>query len=108
MELTKADKRAAREIIATGLQNEFKQGLLNAGSIVKEWERTGGDNKAYYHKLYTAVKDFDKHIAHRYDAMRGSDYLFIIAAQLNEGVVSEDDLTELSEDARKAIAIIRK
>ena len=108
MELTKSDKKAARQIIETGLQNEFKLGLLNAGSIVNEWEKAGGDNKAYYHKLYLAVKDFDKHIARRYDAMKGSDYLFIIAAQLNDRVISEDDITELSEDAKKAVAIIRK
>ena len=108
MELTKAEKKAARQIIETGLLNEFKSGLLNAGSIVKEWERTGGANKEYYHKLYLAITDFDKHIARRYDGMKGSDYLFIIAAQLNDRVISEDDITGLSADARKAIAIIRK
>ncbi len=108
MELTKADKKAARKIIETGLQTELKQRLLIGGSIVKEWERTDGDNKTYYHKLYLAVTDFDKHIARRYDGMTGSKYLFIIAAQLNDGIISEDEITELSENAKNAIAIIRK
>lgn len=108
MELTKAEKKAARQIIEIGLQNEFKLELLNAGSIVNEWENVGGENKAYYHKFYLAITDFDKHIARRYDGMKGSDYLFIIADQLNDRVISEDDITGLSADARKAIAIIRK
>lgn len=107
MELTKADKKAAREIIETGLQNEFKQGLLEAAAIIQEWEKKSGDNREYYHQLFSKIYDFDKHIARRYDYMSGSRYLLIIAAQLNDGVISEADILKLPEEARQAIERIR-
>lgn len=52
MELTKAGKKVAREIIEIGLQNEFKKGLQAAASIIHEWENTNGDNREYYHSLF--------------------------------------------------------
>ena len=107
MELTKADKKAAREIIEIGLQKEFKAGLSDAASIIHEWENTSGDNRKYYHELYSKIANFDKHIARRYDGMTGSKYLFIIAAQVNEGFINENDLQILSEEVRAAIERIR-
>ncbi len=108
MELTKADKKAAREIIENGLQIELKQGLMKAASIIRDWEIKGGDNREYYHKLYAMITKSDEHIARRYDGMTSSKYLFIIAGQLNDGVISNDDLTSLSEDVQQAIEFIRR
>ncbi len=48
LELTKANKKAARQIIEFGLQKEFKTGLRKAAEIIKEWETTSGDNRKYY------------------------------------------------------------
>ena len=106
MELSKANKKAARQIIEIGLQNEFKNGLSIAAAVIKEWESKAGDNQTYYHSLYSKIKDFDKHIARRYDGMRGSDYLFIIAAQLREGHITENDLAPLSEEVRQQVQFI--
>jgi hypothetical protein len=108
MELSKANKKAARQIIEIGLQNEFRNGLTIAAAVIKEWESKGGDNKEYYYSLYSKIKDFDKHIARRYDAMKSSDYLFIMAAQLREGFITESDLAHLSEDVRQQIQLIIK
>lgn len=38
--------------------------------------------------------------------MKGSTYLFIIAAQLSDGIISENDLDEFSEEAIQAIKLI--
>ena len=106
MELSKANRKVAREIIESGLQHEFKNGLVAAAAIIKQWEDKAGDNREYYHLLYSTIRNFDKHIARRSDAMRASDYLFVIAAQLRDGVISEKDLASLSEEMRQQIQLI--
>ena len=37
--------------------------------------------------------------------MTGSNYILIIAAQFQDGIISESDLTELSEEVRQMILI---
>ncbi len=106
MELTKSEKRICREIIERGLQNEFIEGLSKADKILKDWENNKKDNRDSYHALYKQITNFDKHIAKRYDCIRGSDYLFIIGAQLHDGIISEDDLKEFSEEKIAAIKMI--
>lgn len=103
MELSKSDKKTARIIIEKGLQNEFVFGLNQFWNILNQWKEKSTDNSDTYHAIYKSVKDFDKHIARRYDDMRGSDYLFIIAAQLNEEYIDETDLVNLSAEAQEAV-----
>jgi hypothetical protein len=100
MDLSKQDKKTAREIIEAGLQKEFAKGLFDADTILTEWKNKATGNREAYHSLYKQITGFDKHIARRYDNMKGSTYLFIIAAQLRDGIISENDLNEFSEEAR--------
>lgn len=106
MELSKKDKKTAREIIEAGLQKEFAKGLFEADTILTEWKNKAIDNREAYYSLYKQIASFDKHIARRYDDMKGSTYLFIIAAQLSDGIISENDLDEFSEEAIQAIKLI--
>lgn len=106
MELSKKDKKIARQIIEKGLQKEFADGLTAADSVLCDWKNKSTGNRDAYHLLYKTITDFDKHIARRYDRMSGSNYLFIIAAQLHDGVIDEKDLEELSEYARDAVIFI--
>jgi len=106
MELSKADKKIAREIIEKGLQQEFAKGLFAADTILDDWKNKVTNNRDTYHKLYKQIIDFDKHIARRYDRMTGSNYIFIIAGQLNDGVISENDLNGLSGEVIAAIKMI--
>ncbi len=103
MELSKRDKKIARQIIEIGLQKEFAKGLYNADSVLNDWKEKVRDNRESYHLLYKAINNFDKHIARRYDSMSGSKYAWIIAAQLGDEMISESDLAELSENVRQAI-----
>jgi cation transport regulator ChaC len=41
-----------------------------------------------------------------YDYMPGSQYLFVIIAQLREGVIHDSDLENLSEEVRERIRTI--
>lgn len=106
MELSKKDKKVAREIIEKGLQQEFANGLNQFQTVLTNWNDYKTDNRTTYHKLYDLVITFDRHIAQRYDKMSGSSYLFIIAGQLNDNIISETDLKELSNEAKRTVKII--
>jgi hypothetical protein len=103
MELSKADKKVAREVIEKGLQNEFKINLEKFSRVLKDWESNPVDNREIYYKLYKKVIKFDKHLEHRYEGITGSKYLFIVAAQLVDGVISKEDLEPFSEEVKQKI-----
>ena len=103
IELSKKDKRIARELIEKGLPKEFQQGLQKFDDILQKWKNGQQDNRDAYDVLYKTVRDFDKHIARRYDNMKGSTYLLILATQLADKLISEGDLAEMNPDARNAI-----
>ena len=96
MELSKADKKAAREIIEKGLQQEFANGLDRSYQILADWKAGNKGTRDTYHALYGHIRDYDKHIARRYDNMSGSKYLFIIAGQ----IIDEAALSLIALNAR--------
>jgi hypothetical protein len=102
-ELSKREKKVARELIAKGLNEDFKIGLLEFDAILQEWKNTNGDNGDCYHKIFGAVKDFDKFIARRYDNMKGSTYLQIVAAQLNDGLFDAAEIEAFGDEAKERI-----
>ncbi|MBA4409045.1 MAG: hypothetical protein Q8S54_18005 [Bacteroidota bacterium] len=102
-EFSKADKKLVRQIIETGLQREFANGLVKMGKIIKDWELKGTSSQDAYYKLFKALKNFDKHIARRYDKLTGSQYKLIVASQLYDEVIGEDDLNGLSDEAKSEI-----
>lgn len=106
MELSKKEKKNARAIIDKGLQKEFAIGLEEFYTILTEWKAKKTDNKENYYNIYEAVKNFDKHIAHRYDNIRGSDYIFIIAAQLADGIISETDIQEFEDQTQQKVKLL--
>lgn len=103
MELSKMDKKVAREVIEKGMQNEFKNSLTKFTRILNDWEANPVDNRETYYKLYKKVIKFDKHLAQRYDGLTGSKYLFIVAAQFVDGVISKEDLEPFSEEVKLRI-----
>ncbi|MDA3930131.1 MAG: hypothetical protein PF541_14365 [Prolixibacteraceae bacterium] len=103
MELSKKDKKTAREIIELGLLKEFENGLMKADKIITNWKSEQKNNREAYHSLFDHIHKFDKHIALRYDGMTGSRYLLIIAGQLNEGIISDADLENFSEEAKQTV-----
>lgn len=50
-ELSKREKKIAREAIEKGVQAEFKAGLEKAKKVIAEWEKGDHDNRAAYQKL---------------------------------------------------------
>ena len=102
-QLSKREKKIAREIIEKGVQAEFKAGLEKAKQVISEWEKGEIDNRDGYHKLFKVIKDHDKIIQRRYDDMTGSRYLMTVAAILFDKQISEEEINDFSDEAKQYI-----
>lgn len=106
IELTKKDKKIARAIIEMGLQKDYAIAITKADAIINDWKNKKLDNREAYLALYARIHKSDKLIARRYDNMSGSKYIYIIAGQLIDGIIEEDDLNEFSDDAIQTIKML--
>jgi len=84
MDLSKSDKKIARELIDRGLEIEFKEGMAKFAGIVGAWQSGKTETRDSYYQLYKSVREFDKHIGQRYDAMRASDYFWVVIQLFKE------------------------
>lgn len=98
MELSKKDKKVARETIEKGVQIEFGNGLSQADAIIQKWKSGDLENREAYHLLFKKIRDFDKHIARRYDSVRGSTYFLTVANLFAAGIITEEDITDFSKE----------
>lgn len=105
MDLSKKDKKTARSIIEKGLQTEYENSLHSCDAVLQQWKNKATNNREAYMQLNDTLFKCDKHIGRRYNNITGSKYLHIIAAQLYDEVISEDDLKELSEEAKQVVKI---
>lgn len=105
LQLSKKDKRELRKLIDVGLIREFETGLKKSYKILEEWKNKEKETKDSYYDLFQHIKEFDKHIARRYDALKPSYYLLTVANLVKNKILSEDELIELSPET---IAIIKK
>ena len=100
-ELSKREKKIARQIIDKGADIEFKLGLKKVKALIAEWENGNLDNRESYHKLFQIVKEHDKRIAKRYDGLGGSRYLFTVAAILYDKQITQEEIKDFSDDAKE-------
>jgi hypothetical protein len=108
LDLSKKDKKAARQIIDKGLLKEFERGVKKIEEIIAQWQADKSDARKTYLELYKALTDHDKHIARRYDYMTGSKYLPIVVAQFIDGIINEDDLNILNEPTKQHVISMAK
>lgn len=102
-ELSKSDKRVAREVISKGMHEEFRRGMESFYKLLETWRKTTNEDQLHYAELYGAVKDFDKQIARRYDGLRNSMLLNILSWQLRDGLIAETDLDSLSAETKARV-----
>jgi hypothetical protein len=74
--------------------------------VLNDWKNNSMNNRDAYHLLYQKIKNFDKHIARRYDGMTGSKYLYIIVAQLADGIISENELEDFPDAIKQKIKFL--
>ncbi len=107
MELSKKDKKVARELIEKGLQKEFVIGLNKAVAVLQKWKNKTLENRDAYHSLFRTVDEFDTHIAERYDGMTGSKYFYVLADQFCDELITVEDIEKLSPEVQQKIYILK-
>ncbi len=105
-ELSKPQKKIARSIIEKGLMKDYEKGLKKVEAILLRWIAGKIDNREAYMAVYDQVSKYDRRIARRYDNMKGSTYLRIIAEQLADGLITIEDIAELEEKYISAVLFL--
>jgi len=105
-ELTKSQKKIARQVIEKGLQKEYVDGIIKLDNIISRWKANIHSNRDAWFELCKSLTKHDDHIADRYNRMGGSKYLYVVAAQLADGVISRNDLEGFKDDVREKILLL--
>lgn len=103
LDLSKSQKKIARQIIETGLEREFKNGIVEIDKGIQLWKDGKTETRDTYYKMYNSMISFDKKIGRRYDNMKGTTYLFILAGQLADGIISRAELNMFDNDIKEKI-----
>lgn len=106
LDLSKSQKKIARKIIGMGLQREYVHGLEKVDKAISEWKSGKYPNRDAYLNMFDIVQKHDKIISRRYDFMTGSKYVYIIASQLADGIISREELSEFDEDVQQSIIFL--
>jgi hypothetical protein len=103
IELTKSQKKIARELIDLGLQRECKvfTDKIKKFTNSSEWET--GNPQDNYQKLYKQITSFDKHLGKRYDYMSGSHYFMIVWGLFYDDVLTTDDISLFDSEVQNEL-----
>ena len=103
LDLSKSQKKIARQIVETGLDREFKNGITEIDRVIQQWKDGKTETRDTYYKMYKSLIFFDKKIGRRYNNMKGSTYLIIIAGQLADGIITRGEIDEFDVDIKAKI-----
>ncbi|MDR0507722.1 MAG: hypothetical protein LBH32_13035 [Dysgonamonadaceae bacterium] len=92
IELSKSQKKIARELIQLGLQRECKSFTDKITKLTNSSEWKIGDPHEIYLKLYKKVISFDKKIARRYNGLTGSHYFLTVYGLFMDKVLTVEDI----------------
>ena len=102
-DLTKSQKKIARQVIEKGLQKEYIDGIIKLDNVISKWKVNALTNQDTWFELCKQLTKHDDHIADRYNNMGGSKYLSVIAGQLADGVINRDDLHDFDEEVTNKV-----
>lgn len=102
IELSKSQKRFARELIEKSLQIECAQFLEKIETSIVNSKKSTNPHKAYLN-LYKKVKSFDKHIAKRYDDLRGSKYFVILVGLFIDEILTQEDFDCFDDELKEKL-----
>jgi len=103
IELTKSQKKIARELIDLGLQRECQSFKNEITQLVNSPEWKTDNPKDSYHKLYKKVDVFDVHIGKRYDYLAGSHYFHTVLSLLYDKILTQEDIERFDVEVQNAI-----
>ena len=108
-QLSKREKKIARQCIDKGLDAEFREGLQITAAIIQDWSSGKFEsNREAYHALYRAISTKDRAIGRRYDDLGGSSWLITVASIFSDGYISEVDIKDFSDEAKAVIRFFNK
>lgn len=102
-ELSKREKKIARQCIDKGLHIAYTEALEEAGLVISDWHSEKINTRDAYMRLYNVIKEHDYAIARRYNSLSGSRWLGVVAQLFAEKKITEDDISDLSEETRNVI-----
>jgi len=103
IELTKTQKKVARELIDLGLQRECKSFTDKITKFTNSAEWKTGDSHELYIKLYKKVTSFDEHIAKRYDGLTGSHYFMAVFGLFQDEVLTPEDIARFDMEVQNEL-----
>ena len=103
IELSKSQKKIARQLIDVGLQRECKTFTEKIARFIgsPKWE-TENPHELYL-QLYKKVVSFDKHIARRYNGLTGSHYFITVLGLFMDGVLTTDDIASFDIEIQERL-----
>jgi hypothetical protein len=100
IELTKSQKKIARELIDLALQRECKAFTEKIKKFTNSTEWESGNPHGNYLKLYKKVTSFDKHIAKRHNNVTGSHYFMIVWGLFYDEVLTIEDISRFDSEVQ--------
>ena len=102
-ELNKREKKIARQLIDKGLGNAFSKALSTTVEIIEKWQTQKSDTRDAHLTLYKEINKHNDDIAKRYNGLGGSRWLATVSELFAEEVISEEDIKDFSDEAKKII-----
>ena len=107
IELSKNQKKIARELIQLGLQRECKSFTTQIEKFTNSQEWKTRDPHELYIKLYKEVTSFDKHIAQQYNNLTGSRYFDTVFNLFWQDVLTTDDIARFDVEIQNKLLGIK-
>ena len=103
IELSKSQKKIARELIEKSLQMECARFIEKTEVLIGKRKQEEKSSHEIYVELYKKIHVFDKHIARRYDDLRGSTYFLILLGLIHDKILSPEDINGFDENVRNEL-----
>jgi len=107
-ELTKIQKKTARELITLGLQRECKSFKKDIEQFIGSAEWKTENPQKLYHKLYDMVTTFDKHIARRYNDLGGSRYFITVFNLFYNEILMPEDIARFDIEVQNKLTSMKE
>ena len=103
-ELSKSQKKIARNVMDKGIEQHYNLGLKEIEKILQKWrDGESGAKDSYMMKLFEKLNRIDKNISRIYDGKGGSRWVEVMAGQYADGVIGESDLDEFEDEVKQMI-----
>lgn len=106
LQLSKREKKLARELIEKDLTIEYENGIEKVNKVITQWKSGKLIQKEAYLKMYDTLINHDNKISKRYDYMSGSKYIYTVAELLADGIISKKDIEAFNDDTKQALAML--